>query len=132
MTGAAITGKIHRLCHQIGVETWPKMFVNLRASCERDLFKAGHAIDEIAAWLGHSPEMALRHYSRVVKEQKARAAGRALRAAKTVNGAELADPATAPESVTYDVLDVAGDAMTITIDVSPDGTAWWTYRLVRD
>jgi hypothetical protein len=52
--------------------------------------------------------------------------------AKTVNGAELADPAAAPESVTYDVLDIAGNSMTVTIDVSPDGTAWWTYRLTRD
>ena len=52
--------------------------------------------------------------------------------AKAVNGAELTDPAAAPGSVTYDVLDNAGDSMTVTIDVSPDGTAWWTYRLVKD
>ena len=48
--------------------------------------------------------------------------------AKTVNGAELTIPSSAPESVTYDVLALDGDNMTVTIDV---GTGWWTYNLVR-
>ncbi len=48
--------------------------------------------------------------------------------AKTVNGAELTSPSLAPESVTYDVLALDGDNMTVTIDV---GTGWWTYSLVR-
>ena len=64
------------------------MFVNLWASCERDPFKAGHPIDEIAAWMGHSPEMAIKHYNRVVKQQKAQASGSALRAMNTLNGAK--------------------------------------------
>ncbi len=50
--------------------------------------------------------------------------------AKTVNGAELTDPALAPESVTYDVLTLDGDNMTVTIDVG-GGANWWTYKLVR-
>jgi phage baseplate assembly protein gpV len=48
--------------------------------------------------------------------------------AKAVNGAELTDPALAPESLTYDVLTLDGDSMTVTIDV---GTAWWTFNLTR-
>jgi hypothetical protein len=48
--------------------------------------------------------------------------------AKAVNGAELADPAAAPESVTYDVLTLDGDNMTVTIDVA---NGWWTFNLVR-
>jgi hypothetical protein len=52
--------------------------------------------------------------------------------AKAVNGAELTDPMAAPESVTYDVLDVEGDSITVTIDVAGDGTSWWTFRLARD
>ncbi len=47
---------------------------------------------------------------------------------KAVNGGELTDPALAPESVTYDVVTLDGDNMTVTIDV---GTAWWTFNLVR-
>jgi hypothetical protein len=51
--------------------------------------------------------------------------------AKAVNGAELADPAAAPASVTYDVLALEGDTMTVTIDVAGDGSSWWTFNLVR-
>jgi hypothetical protein len=52
--------------------------------------------------------------------------------AKAVNGAELVDPLAAPESITYDVLDLEGDVVTVTIDVAGDGTSWWTFRLARE
>jgi hypothetical protein len=52
---------------------WPKPFVNMRASCERDLLKR-YPIDAVAAWMGHSPEIALRHYNRVAREREAQAA----------------------------------------------------------
>ncbi len=78
-TNAAITGKIHRLCHRLGIPTWPRMFVNLRASCERDLLRQ-HPIDDVTAWLGHSAATALTHYSRVVKDQSTASVASALRA----------------------------------------------------
>jgi len=107
VTGAAITGRIHRLCRQIGVPTWPKTFVNLRASCERDLFKAGHPIDEIACWMGHSPEMALRHYSRVVKEQLAQKAGKTVSALRADRSGSKAK---SKAKVTGGVSGTAGDS----------------------
>ena len=48
---------------------------------------------------------------------------------RTVNGADLTTPAEAPESVTYDVLALDGDDMTVTIETLA-GT-WWTYSYVR-
>ena len=48
---------------------------------------------------------------------------------RTVNGAELAVPADAPESVTYDVLTLDGDNITVAIETAPDN--WWTYKYVR-
>ena len=48
--------------------------------------------------------------------------------AKAVNGAELADPAAAPDSVTYNVVELIGDSMTIRINV---GGGWWEFRLER-
>ena len=51
--------------------------------------------------------------------------------AKAVNGAELGDPADAPDSVTYDVLSLEGDFMEVTVDVAGDGSSWWTFNLVR-
>ena len=48
--------------------------------------------------------------------------------AKAVNGAELTDPAAAPESITYDVVELIGDSMTIRIQA---GAGWWEFRLER-
>jgi hypothetical protein len=48
--------------------------------------------------------------------------------AKVVNGAELTDPSEAPESVTYEVVELIGDSLTVRIDY---GGGWWEYRLSR-
>ena len=47
---------------------------------------------------------------------------------KAVNGAELTDPAGAPESVTYEVVELVGDSLTVRIDV---GGGWWEFRFER-
>lgn len=73
-TGAAITGRLAVLCRKAGELLWGKPFVNLRASAERDAISAGHKIDDVADWFGHSPQIALKHYSRVAKERTARSA----------------------------------------------------------
>ncbi|MCJ7590683.1 MAG: hypothetical protein MUO51_04960, partial [Woeseiaceae bacterium] len=49
--------------------------------------------------------------------------------AKAVNGAELADPADAPEFVTYEVVELVGGSMTIRIDV---GGGWWEFDLLKE
>jgi hypothetical protein len=49
--------------------------------------------------------------------------------AKVVNGAELAVPTEAPESVTYNVTVLDGDTLTVAIE-SLDGN-WWQFRLAR-
>jgi hypothetical protein len=48
---------------------------------------------------------------------------------RTVNGGDLAAPGDAPESVTYDVLLLDGDNITVAVETIPDN--WWTYQLVR-
>lgn len=73
-TGQAITGRLAVLCRKAGEVLWPKPFVNMRASAERDAMQAGHQFDKVAQWFGHSPAIAIRHYSRVVKEREARSA----------------------------------------------------------
>ena len=40
---------------------WPRLFQNLRASCETDWVEK-HPAHECAAWLGHSPAIAAAHY----------------------------------------------------------------------
>ena len=47
---------------------------------------------------------------------------------KVVNGGELADPAETPAFVTFNVVELVGDTMTVRIDI---GGGWWEYRLER-
>jgi len=49
--------------------------------------------------------------------------------AKAVNGEELTSPGAAPESVTYDVLTLDGDSMTVTVETAAG--VWWTFNLAR-
>ena len=48
---------------------------------------------------------------------------------KVINGAELADPGAAPDSITYDVTTLDGGVMTVTIE-SIAGN-WWTFRIAK-
>lgn len=49
--------------------------------------------------------------------------------AKAVNGEELASPGAAPESITYQVLTLDGDNMTVTVEAAAG--VWWTFNLAR-
>ena len=64
-----------------GVEPWEKLFVNLRATRASELVEC-FAAHVAAAWLGHSPEIARRHYLMVTEDHFARASGAAQKAAQ--------------------------------------------------
>ncbi len=49
--------------------------------------------------------------------------------AKAVNGQELANPGDAPESITYEVMTLDGDSMTVTVETAAG--VWWTFNLAR-
>jgi len=57
-----------------GVTPWPKLFVNLRASAATDIF-AEYPAHVAAGWLGHSPQIALKHYLQTPETYFDRAAG---------------------------------------------------------
>lgn len=77
ITNTAIDNRLSSACRRARVIMWPKPKINLRASCENDWLRR-HPIDMVAAWMGHSPETMLKHYSRVAKQQSAELAGSAL------------------------------------------------------
>lgn len=66
-----------KLLKKAGVEIWPRLFHNLRASAETDLLQMGYPLKSVCVWLGHSPEIAARHYITSVdfEEDCRRAAG---------------------------------------------------------
>ncbi|MEK9878117.1 MAG: hypothetical protein VW684_15770, partial [Betaproteobacteria bacterium] len=48
---------------------------------------------------------------------------------KAINGSELADPAAAPDSITYDVLSLSD--VNLTVGIETGGGVYWTFRLKR-
>ena len=50
-----------KLIRRAGLKTWPRLFQNLRASCETDLMQ-NHPIHVVTAWIGNTPKIALGHY----------------------------------------------------------------------
>jgi len=63
-TSANLRTHGHRIIARAGVESWPRLFHNLRASCSMDWCERFPA-HSVAAWLGHSPMIGARHYSTV-------------------------------------------------------------------
>ena len=60
-----------------GLEPWPRLFHNLRASCESDLARE-YPITTVCKWIGNTVSIAARHYVQVVDGdfQKAANAGK--------------------------------------------------------
>jgi len=58
----------NKIVERAGFKPWPMPGHNLRASMETDLYDGKYpniGVHTIAEWLGHSPEVALKHYGRV-------------------------------------------------------------------
>lgn len=62
--GANLRTTAEKAIERAGVETWPRLFQNLRASCETD-WAQKYPAHVCAKWLGHSPTIAAQHYLQV-------------------------------------------------------------------
>lgn len=71
-TGQAMTNRLRRVCRSIGVELWPKPWVNMRSTRETEL--ADHfPIKSACKWTGNTEIVARKHYLQVTKEHHTRA-----------------------------------------------------------
>lgn len=61
-----------RLVKRAGLQPWPRLWHALRASRETELAK-DYPIHVLAAWLGHTPRIAMKHYLQVRDTDFARA-----------------------------------------------------------
>ncbi|MBX9625597.1 MAG: site-specific integrase [Gemmataceae bacterium] len=50
-----------KIVRRAGLAAWPRLFHNLRASCETDLMQH-HPIHVVTAWIGNTPKIALGYY----------------------------------------------------------------------
>lgn len=64
----------HRILRANGLPVWAKPFHNGRASRENELLEV-FPIHVVSRWVGHSVEIAAKHYHRVLPEHYARAVG---------------------------------------------------------
>lgn len=54
-----------KILEKAGILPWPKLFQNLRASCETDWLDNGFASHVAAKWMGHSEVIQRKHYAQV-------------------------------------------------------------------
>ena len=65
--------QLQRILRRAGVDPWPKLFHNLRASRETELAKV-HPIHVVCTWIGHAAAIAQKHYLQVTDADFKRAA----------------------------------------------------------
>ena len=73
-TNSNLRTQFLRIIDKAVVDDWPKLFQNMRATRETEL-TATYPLHVCAAWLGHSPTVAVRHYSQVTDAHFEQAAG---------------------------------------------------------
>lgn len=66
--------QLQRIIRRAGLKPWPRLFHNLRSSRETELLDA-YPLHTVARWLGHDPQISLRHYAQTTDEHFARAVG---------------------------------------------------------
>ena len=88
--------QFERIIRRAGLQPWPRLFHNLRASRETELAQE-YPVHVVTAWLGNSPRIAMKHYLMTTEADFQRAAaGSAKRGAKS--GALEAQNAAQPAS----------------------------------
>lgn len=89
-----------KIIKRAGLQPWPRLFHNLRASCETDLM-ANHPIHAVVSWLGNTLGIALKHYLQVLDSDFEKAAKRgAESAAVVVQNAVQSRAATSGQNMT--------------------------------
>lgn len=67
VSGTALKNRLETACRAARVPLWYKPWQNMRATRVTELVEV-FPIQVVAAWLGHSPVVAVKHYAQVAKE----------------------------------------------------------------
>ncbi|WP_149110269.1 hypothetical protein [Limnoglobus roseus] len=63
-----------KIVHRAGLDTWPRLFHNMRASRETELLEL-FPVHVVALWMGHDAKVCLKHYAQTTDDHYARAVG---------------------------------------------------------
>ncbi len=96
--GVNLRTTFEKLVRRAGLLQWPRLFHNMRASCETDLMR-DHSIHVVTAWIGNTPRIALGHYLQTNEAdfEKALRGGADSGAPATQNRAQTQADAVCPE-----------------------------------
>jgi len=64
-TNSNLDKPFRKILQQAGLVPWPKLFQNMRASCETDWLDRGIAAHVVANWIGHSVHVQVKSYAQV-------------------------------------------------------------------
>lgn len=64
---ANLRTQLERIIRRAGLQSWPKLFQNLRSTRETELAER-FPIQVVTEWIGNSPQVAQRHYLQVTEE----------------------------------------------------------------
>jgi integrase len=78
-----------------GVEPWPRLWHNMRASRQTELLAEGYAMHVVCSWLGNTPAVAADSYLQVTEDDYQRAAGGA---SESASGRHRQTGAVAPQN----------------------------------
>jgi hypothetical protein len=73
---ADVRTQLLRIIRRAGVQPWPKLFHNLRASRETELTEQ-YPLHVVCAWIGNSQQIAAKHYLQVTDDHFTKATGEA-------------------------------------------------------
>ena len=73
-----LSSRFAQIIRRAGLEVWPRIFQNLRASKETDLMQS-HPIHVVTGWMGNTPQIALAHYLQTLEGDFDKAIGAARR-----------------------------------------------------
>ena len=74
--GVLLRKQFQEVLHHAGIPSWPKFFMNLRATRDTELQEI-YPLHKVCSWLGHGPEISLRHYTQVTPKDFLLASGTA-------------------------------------------------------
>jgi integrase len=73
-TSTELWRTLKQIVLKAGEAPWPRLWHNLRASCQTDLARV-HPLKAVCEWLGNSPDIATRHYLQTTEEDFENAIG---------------------------------------------------------
>lgn len=73
----SLVTQAEKIIEKAGVARWPRLWQNLRSSCQTDLERR-HPGHVVCAWMGNTPEIARKHYLQVTDDDFRAALGVAL------------------------------------------------------